>query len=120
MGDSAKPAQRAVWTAALVLRGLRLAFAIEPRFGEGTELAFIAARAVAVLGRRSPECTALMLRVTTLAGLSVRQMCRDRISWHRSRSAFYRCSRNGAARVAAALAQEGVAVPVALQAGPLI
>jgi len=104
------------WTADLVLRGLRLAFSTTPRLGESpATLSFLITRAAALLGRRSPEYRGLMLRSTGPAGgLSVRQMCRDRVSWHASRSELYRRSAAGAARVAVALERDGVAVPEVL------
>jgi len=102
------------WTAALVLRGLRLAFAREPRLGEEpTSFRWILERARSVLGEGSPEYRAITLRVAP-AALSLRAMCRERVGWRGSRSELYRRSHNGAARVAVALAAAGVAVPDAL------
>lgn len=88
----------ATWTAALVLRGFRLA-------------PFIAAHAREVLGPQSLEYVALMVRTARVPGRSLRANCRDHIGWPRSRSELYRRSRNGAERVADALNREGVAVP---------
>jgi hypothetical protein len=68
-----------------------------------------------VLGRQSPEFIALALRAAAPAGaLSIRQMCKERIGWHHSRSELYRRSNVGAARVAAALSRECIPVPEAL------
>ena len=109
------------WTAALVLRGLRLAYAAEPRLDEPPALfRFVVERARDVLGPDSPEYVALVLRASTSAqhapapGLSIREMCREHYGWHRSRSELYRRSGNGAVRVAAALTDQGVAVPAGL------
>jgi len=108
------------WTAALVLRGLRLAYAAEPRFDEPPALfRFIVERARDVLGPDSPEYVALVLRAAPAAGLSIREMCRERYGWSRSRSELYRRSRNGAVRVAAALDRDGIVAPKRLQTGPL-
>src|SRR5258706_7496942 len=104
------------WTAALVLRGLRLAYAAEPRLDEPSALfRFVAERARDVLGPDSPEYVALVLRAAPAPGLSIREMCREHYGWHRSRSELYRRSRNGAVRVAAALTDQGVAVPAGLE-----
>lgn len=114
------------WTAALVLRGLRLAYAAEPRLDEASTSAqlpalfrFIVERARDVLGPDSLEFTALALRAAPAAGLSIREMCREHYGWRRSRSELYRRSNNGAARVAAALTDANVMIPDRLQTGPL-
>ena len=97
----------------MVRRGLRLAYAAEPRLDEPPALfRFVAERAGEVLGRNSLEYIALALRAASPAGaLSLREICRERIGWHRSRSELYRRSDRGAERVAAALAADGVPVP---------
>jgi len=104
------------WTAELVLRGLRLAFAREPRVGQRSALfAFVAERAGEVLGRNSLEYIALALRAASPAGaLSIRELCRESYGWHRTRSELYRRSNNGAIRIAVALQRDGVPVPDAL------
>jgi hypothetical protein len=69
-----------------------------------------------VLGRTSPEYIALALRAASPAGaLSLREICRERIGWHRTRSELYRFSDSGAARVAAALQADGIQVPDGLR-----
>jgi hypothetical protein len=104
------------WTAALVIRGLRLAFLA--RHGPALP-GFIVERAGEVLGLESPEYVALVLRTApAAAGLSLRAMCREHYGWARSRSELYRRSLNGAMRVAAALNRAGIAVPGRLQTGP--
>src|SRR5258708_30122350 len=106
------------WTAALVLRGLRLAYAAEPRLDEASTSAhpstsaqepalfrFVVERARDVLGEDSPEYVALVLRCSRsmraapAAGLSIREMCRERYGWAGARSELYRRSNNGAGRV---------------------
>jgi hypothetical protein len=110
------PSVPSEWTAALVLRGLRLAYAAQPRFDQPPALfRFIVERARDVLGKDSPEYVALVLRVAPAAGLSIREMCREHYGWHRSRSELYRRSHNGAMRVAAALRRDGIAVPASVQ-----
>ena len=107
------------WTAALVLRGLRLAYAAQPRFDEPPAFfAFIADRAREVLGEDSPDWAALVLRVAPAPGLSIREMCREHYGWHRSRSELYRRAKIAAKRVSTALNRDGVAVPERLQTGP--
>jgi hypothetical protein len=107
------------WTAELVLRGLRLAYAAQPRFDEPpASFAFIADRAREVLGEDSPDWAALVLRVAPAPGLSIREMCRERYGWHHSRSELYRRSNRGAELVAAALERDGVPIPGGLQTGP--
>lgn len=124
------PSVPSEWTAALVLRGLRLAYAAEPRLDEASTSAhpstsaqppalfrFIVERARDVLGEDSPEYVALVLRcsrsmrVAPAAGLSIREMCRERYGWAGSRSELYRRSNNGAARLAAALTEDGIKPP---------
>ena len=108
------------WTPALVVDGLRKAFAAQPRFDEPpASFIFILERARQLLGKDSPEYVALILRVTAPVGLSIREMCREHYGWPRSRSELYRRSNNGAMRVAAALSDERIAVPERLQTGPL-
>jgi hypothetical protein len=104
------------WTAALVHRAMRKAYAAQPRQGQPPgPFAFIAERAGEVLGRQSPEFVALALRAASPAGaLSLREMCRERIGWHGTRSELYRRSNNGAVRVAAALTADGTPIPEAL------
>ena len=102
------------WTAALVLAGLRMAFAREPEFGQSpAAYRFILERARTVLGERSPEFAAVTLRAAP-AGVSLRELCREHYGWRHSRSELYRRSRNGAVRVAASLNESGIAVPPAL------
>src|SRR5258708_27864847 len=105
------------WTGQLVLHGLRLAFTAQPRLGEEpASFYFIVEQAAAVLGERSPECNALLLRTGGQGvGPSVREMCRAKLYWHASRSELYRRSNNGAERLAAAFQAAGVVVPEALQ-----
>jgi hypothetical protein len=98
-----------LWTAALVLRALRLAMTTQPNL-----FRFVLDRARAVLGEASPDYTALVLRCAPAIG-GVRAMCREQYGWRHSRSELYRRSNRGAVRVAAALAADGVAVPDALQ-----
>jgi len=103
------------WTPALVVDGLRKAFATQPRFDEPpASFTVILERARQLLCKDSPEYVALILRVTAPAGLSIREMCREHYGWHRSRSELYRRSRNGAVRVAVALTADGVAVPAGM------
>jgi hypothetical protein len=103
------------WTAALVLCGLRKAFAREPELGQPpASFHFIVDHARKLLGADSRDYTALVLRTGPTPGLSIREMCREGYGWHRSRSELYRRSRNGAERVAAALQRDGVPVPPAL------
>src|SRR5712671_5908280 len=110
-----EPSVHYEWTAALVLRGLRLAYAAEPRLDQPPALfRFIAERARDVLGPDSPEYVALVLRAAPAAGLSIREMCRERYGWPRSRSELYRRSNNGAMRVVAALTGDGIAVPAGI------
>ena len=106
------------WTPTLVIRALRVAFSRAPRLGNAPAMfSFVATAALTDLGSRSPEFIALMLRARAIpAGLSLREMCRERAGWQRSRAALYRRSDAGAVRVAAALNAEGVAVPAALVA----
>jgi len=100
------------WTAAQVLRGLHQYFAPQPRLGEQPgSLRFLVDRTRALLGPSSPEYVSLMLRCAPVPGVSVRQRCRDRVGWFRSRSQLYWWSNKGAMRVAAALAADGVPVP---------
>jgi hypothetical protein len=108
------------WTPALVVDGLRKAFATQPRFDEPpASFTIILERARQLLGKDSPEYVALILRVTAPVGLSIREMCRERYGWHHSRSELYRRSNHGAERVAAALQRDGVPIPGGLQTGPL-
>ena len=108
------------WTPALVVDGLRKAFATQPRFDEPpASFTFILERARQLLGKDSPEYVALILRVTAPVGLSIREMCREHYGWPRSRSELYRRSHNGAELVAAALERDGVPIPGGLQSGPL-
>jgi hypothetical protein len=108
------------WTAAQVLRGLRLYFAPQPRLGEQPgSLRFLADRTRELLGPTSPEYVALMLRCAPVPGVSVRQRCRERVGWFRTRSELYRRSHKGAVRVADALNRGGIAVSPELQTGPL-
>jgi hypothetical protein len=112
------PAPR--WTGALVLHGLRLYFAPQPRLGEQpNSLRFLVDRTRALLGPTSPEYVSLMLRCAPVPGVSVRQRCRERVGWFRSRSQAYWWSNKGAMRVAAALQRDGVPIPGGLQTGPL-
>jgi hypothetical protein len=97
------------WTGPLALRALRLAMTSQP-----TLLRFVLDTARAVLGEHSPEFVAIVLRCAPVPGLSIREMCRERYGWHRSRSELYRRSHNGAVRVAAALMDDGVAVPAGM------
>ena len=114
------PGPDPIWTPALVLRGLRLAYAAHPRFDEPpASFTFILERARQLLGKDSPEYVALILRVTAPVGLSIREMCREHYGWPRSRSELYRRSHNGAMRVATSLSDDGIAVPERLQTGPL-
>jgi hypothetical protein len=100
------------WTGALVIHGLSLYFAPQPRLGEQTgSLRFLVDRTRALLGPTSPEYVSLMLRTAPVPGVSVRQRCRERVGWFRSRSQLYWWSNKGAMRVAAALAADGVPVP---------
>jgi hypothetical protein len=113
------PGPDPLWTPALVLCGLRLAYAAQPRFDEPpASFAFIADRAREVLGEDSPDWAALVLRVAPAPGLSIREMCRERYGWHHSRSELYRRSNNGAMWVATSLSDDGIAVPECLQTGP--
>ena len=108
------------WTGALVLQGLRLFFAPQPRLGEQPgSLRFLVDRTRALLGPSSPEYVSLMLRCAPVPGVSVRQRCRERVGWFRSRSQLYWWSHKGAARVADALNRGGIAVSPELQTGPL-
>jgi hypothetical protein len=107
------------WTPALVVDGLRKAFATQPRFDEPpASFTLILERARQLLGKDSPEYVALILRVTAPVGLSIREMCREHYGWPRSRSELYRRSHNGAMHVAAALQRDGVSIPGDLQTGP--
>jgi len=113
------PGPDPIWTPALVLCGLRLAYAAQPRFDEPpASFAFILERAREVLGEDSPDWAALVLRVAPAPGLSIREMCRERYGWHHSRSELYRRSNNGAMWVATSLSDDGIAVPERLQTGP--
>src|SRR5258707_992618 len=106
------PGPDPIWTPALVVRGLRLAFTDAPRLGEPpASFRFILERARELLGKDSHEFVALVLRVTAPVGLSIREMCREHYGWPRSRSELYRRSRNGAVRVAAALDRDGIVIP---------
>jgi hypothetical protein len=108
------------WTAAQVLRGLHLYFAPQPRLGEQPgSLRFLVDRTRALLGPSSPEYVSLMLRCAPVPGVSVRQRCRDRVGWFRSRSQLYWWSNKGAVRVADAFNRGGIAVSPELQTGPL-
>jgi hypothetical protein len=119
------PGPDPIWTPALVLRGLRLAYAAQPRFDEASTSAqppasysYIADHARELLGTDSHDWAALVLRVAPAPGLSIREMCRERYGWHHSRSELYRRSNRGAVRVAAALERDGVPIPGGLQTGP--
>jgi hypothetical protein len=101
------------WTAALVLRGLRRHFARQLPLGERVDFAFLLQRARAALGERSAEYRALTLRCAP-AAQSIRELVREKYGWSGSRSELYRRSRNGAVRVAVALANDGVPVPTGL------
>ena len=109
------------WTAQLVLSGMRMAYAAQPGHGQPPgPFAFIAERAGEVLGRQSLEFVALAIRAASPAGaLSIREMCKERIGWHRTRSELYRRSNRGAELVAAALERDGVPIPGGLQIGLL-
>src|SRR5258706_15203315 len=114
------PGPDPIWTPALVLRGLRLAYAAQPRFDEPpASFHFLAERARDVLGEESHDWAALVLRVAPGPGLSIREMCREHFGWHHSRSELYRRSNRGAELVAAALQRDGVPIPGGLQTGPL-
>src|SRR5258706_8685797 len=108
------------WTGALVLQGLRLFFAPQPRLGEQPgSLRFLVDRTRTLLGPTSPEYVSLMLRCAPVPGVSVRQRCRERVGWFRSRSQLYWWSNKGAVRVADALNRGGIAVSPELHTGPL-
>jgi hypothetical protein len=103
------------WTAAMVLHGLRLAFAAQPRFNEPpASVTFIRDRAREVLGPDSLDYSAVVLRTGPARGLSIREMVRERFGWRHSRSELYRRSHNGALRVAVVFNGDGVPVPAAL------
>jgi len=72
----------------------------------------------ALLGPTSAEYVSLMLRTAPVLGVSVRQRCRERVGWFRSRSQLYWWSNKGAVRVADALNRGGIAVSPELQTGP--
>jgi hypothetical protein len=92
------------WTAAHVLRGLRLAMSSQP-----TLFRFVLDVAREELGEASPEYVALVRRSAPRPGATTREMLRiERHALRRSRS--------GATRVAAALNRDGVPVPAGLQA----
>jgi hypothetical protein len=99
------------WGPNLVLRGLRLALGSNPESVAHLELPRLVHQ---TLEPRSPECVALMLRVAPPAGLSLREICRDHVGWSGSRSGLYESANRGAAKVAAALAEDRVPVPAAL------
>ncbi len=104
------------WTPELVLRGLRLHFDKQPQFGQyPASFRFLLERARTVLDPRSLEFIALTLR-TAPAALSLREMVRAGVGWHRSRSELYRRSHNGAIRIAVALRRDGIPIPEALLA----
>src|SRR5258706_3718539 len=110
--DSQQMAEPGPWTAAQVLRGLHQYFAPQPRLGEQPgSLRFLVDRARTLLGPSSPEYVSLMLRCAPVPGVSLRERCRERLGWSRSRSELYRRSHNGAVRVAVALQRDGVPVP---------
>ncbi len=90
------------------------------RLGEQTgSLRFLVDRTRALLGPTSPEYVSLMLRTAPVPGVSVRQRCRERVGWFRSRSQLYWWSNKGAVRVADAFNRGGIAVSPELQTGPL-
>ncbi|SRR5258708_3886264 len=92
----------ATWTAELVLRAMRAAISSQPHlFG------FVLHRARDVLGEDSAEFVALIARCAPRPGASVREMVR--IEKHALRH-----SRSGAERVAAALTDDGIAVPAGI------
>jgi hypothetical protein len=69
------------WTAALVLCGLRKAFAREPELGQPpASFHFIVDHARKLLGADSRDYTALVLRTGPTPGLSIREMCRSFIA----------------------------------------
>jgi len=108
------------WTGAQVIHGLSLYFAPQSRLGEQPgSLRFLVDHTRALLGPTSPEYVSLMLRCAPVPGVSVRQRCRERVGWFRSRSQLYWWSHKGAARVADALNRGGIAVSPELQTGPL-
>ena len=109
------------WTAAQVLRGLRMYFAPQLRLGEQPDsLRVLVDKTRQLLGPSSPEYVSLMLRCAPVPGVSLRERCRERVGWFRSRSQLYWWSHKGAVRVADALNRGGIAVPPELQTGPLL
>ena len=98
----------AAWTPALVLAAMRRALAREPILPfDGPEPADLIALSEEVLGRESPARLALLVR-TRSSGLSIREICRERYTWHRSRATLYRHSDRGARLLADCLNVRGI------------
>jgi hypothetical protein len=62
------------------------------------------------LGRDSLERRALLILVKP--GMSIRELCRERVRWWLSRTSLYRRARRGARIVAQRLEAEGIAPPL--------
>ena len=63
------------------------------------------------LGKGSLARIAMMIQAKPQAGMSIREMCRERIRWSRSRATLYRRATRGAATLTERLNEIGTSKP---------